>query len=143
MVSVERHVWNGVLHFVSLSGTNFATNKNNCYLIKNNQNFFDDSIYNSGLKWAQKHNKSPSLLLSNKKTPLKQSEQLLKQASIFVVLSKINSFQFDRFQMYYVLFSMSHANLLDVMFCCWLIFACEQLQHLKEIMKPLMVSITT
>lgn len=42
--------------------------------------------------------------------------------------------------MYYVLFSMSHANLLDVLFCCWLIFACEQLQHLKEIMKPLMVS---
>lgn len=44
------------------------------------------------------------------------------------------------FQVYYVFFSMSRANLLDVLFCCWLIFACEQLQHLKEIMKPLMVS---
>lgn len=33
---------------------------------------------------------------------------------------------------------MSIANLLDVMFCSWLIFACEQLQHLKAIMKPLM-----
>ncbi|XP_022907054.2 odorant receptor coreceptor [Onthophagus taurus] len=42
------------------------------------------------------------------------------------------------YQVYYVLFSMLHSNLLDVLFCCWLIFACEQLQHLKEIMKPLM-----
>lgn len=33
---------------------------------------------------------------------------------------------------------MLHANLLDVLFCSWLIFACEQLQHLKGIMKPLM-----
>ncbi|CAH2236296.1 jg7059 [Pararge aegeria aegeria] len=33
---------------------------------------------------------------------------------------------------------MAIANLLDVMFCSWLIFACEQLQHLKAIMKPLM-----
>ncbi|XP_076257129.1 odorant receptor co-receptor [Rhynchophorus ferrugineus] len=42
------------------------------------------------------------------------------------------------FQVYYVLFSLLHANLLDSLFCSWLIFACEQLQHLKEIMKPLM-----
>uniref|UniRef100_A0A310S3L4 Odorant receptor n=1 Tax=Chrysomela lapponica TaxID=153811 RepID=A0A310S3L4_CHRLA len=42
------------------------------------------------------------------------------------------------FQIYYVLFSLTHANLLDSLFCSWLIFACEQLQHLKEIMKPLM-----
>ncbi|XP_065172042.1 odorant receptor coreceptor [Atheta coriaria] len=42
------------------------------------------------------------------------------------------------YQVYYVLFSMLHANLLDVLFCSWLIFACEQLQHLKGIMKPLM-----
>lgn len=33
---------------------------------------------------------------------------------------------------------MAISNLLDVMFCSWLIFACEQLQHLKAIMKPLM-----
>lgn len=43
------------------------------------------------------------------------------------------------FQIYYVFFSLTHANLLDSLFCSWLIFACEQLQHLKEIMKPLMV----
>nr|WGN97954.1 odorant receptor co-receptor [Agasicles hygrophila] len=42
------------------------------------------------------------------------------------------------FQVYYVLFSLMHANLADSLFCSWLIFACEQLQHLKEIMKPLM-----
>ncbi|XP_018568191.1 odorant receptor coreceptor [Anoplophora glabripennis] len=42
------------------------------------------------------------------------------------------------FQIYYVLFSLAHANLMDSLFCSWLIFACEQLQHLKEIMKPLM-----
>ncbi|ENN72504.1 hypothetical protein HUJ04_001120 [Dendroctonus ponderosae] len=42
------------------------------------------------------------------------------------------------FQIYYVFFSLFQANLLDNLFCSWLIFACEQLQHLKEIMKPLM-----
>ncbi|KAJ8917386.1 hypothetical protein NQ315_002410 [Exocentrus adspersus] len=42
------------------------------------------------------------------------------------------------FQIYYVFFSLFHANLMDSLFCSWLIFACEQLQHLKEIMKPLM-----
>ncbi|CAH4027686.1 unnamed protein product [Pieris brassicae] len=42
------------------------------------------------------------------------------------------------FQVYWLLFSMIIANLLDVMFCSWLIFSCEQLQHLKAIMKPLM-----
>nr|ARO76408.1 odorant receptor 2 [Conogethes punctiferalis] len=42
------------------------------------------------------------------------------------------------FQVYFLFFSMAIANLMDVMFCSWLIFACEQLQHLKAIMKPLM-----
>nr|AJF23826.1 olfactory receptor Orco [Planotortrix octo] len=42
------------------------------------------------------------------------------------------------YQIYWLLFSMAIANLMDVMFCSWLIFACEQLQHLKAIMKPLM-----
>ncbi|NP_001037060.1 odorant receptor coreceptor [Bombyx mandarina] len=42
------------------------------------------------------------------------------------------------YQIYFLLFSMALANLLDVIFCSWLIFACEQLQHLKAIMKPLM-----
>ncbi|XP_028178675.1 odorant receptor coreceptor [Ostrinia furnacalis] len=42
------------------------------------------------------------------------------------------------YQVYWLFFSMAIANLMDVMFCSWLIFACEQLQHLKAIMKPLM-----
>ncbi|XP_026333801.1 odorant receptor coreceptor isoform X2 [Hyposmocoma kahamanoa] len=42
------------------------------------------------------------------------------------------------FQVYWLLFAMAIANLLDVLFCSWLVFACEQLQHLKAIMKPLM-----
>ncbi|XP_049879122.1 odorant receptor coreceptor [Pectinophora gossypiella] len=42
------------------------------------------------------------------------------------------------FQVYWLLFSMMIANLLDVLFCSWLVFACEQLQHLKAIIKPLM-----
>ncbi|XP_076182116.1 odorant receptor co-receptor isoform X1 [Ptiloglossa arizonensis] len=42
------------------------------------------------------------------------------------------------FQFYWLLFAMADANLLDVLFCSWLLFACEQIQHLKNIMKPLM-----
>lgn len=42
------------------------------------------------------------------------------------------------YQFYWVLFMLIDANSLDVLFCSWLLFACEQLQHLKQIMKPLM-----
>ncbi|XP_071870563.1 odorant receptor co-receptor [Bombus fervidus] len=42
------------------------------------------------------------------------------------------------FQFYWLVFCMADANLLDVLFCSWLLFACEQIQHLKNIMKPLM-----
>ncbi|XP_076749006.1 odorant receptor co-receptor isoform X2 [Xylocopa sonorina] len=42
------------------------------------------------------------------------------------------------FQFYWLIFCMADANLLDVLFCSWLLFACEQIQHLKNIMKPLM-----
>ncbi|XP_012273699.1 odorant receptor coreceptor [Orussus abietinus] len=42
------------------------------------------------------------------------------------------------YQFYWLLFSLADANSLDVLFCSWLLFACEQLQHLKQIMKPLM-----
>jgi hypothetical protein len=35
------------------------------------------------------------------------------------------------FQFYYLLFSMVHSNSSDVLFCSWVLFACEQLQHLK------------
>lgn len=39
------------------------------------------------------------------------------------------------YQFYYVLFSMVQSNLSDVLFCSWVLFACEQLQHLKVIKK--------
>lgn len=42
------------------------------------------------------------------------------------------------YQFYFLLVTMTDANSLDVLFCSWLLFACEQLQHLKQIMKPLM-----
>nr|CAD7403190.1 unnamed protein product [Timema cristinae] len=42
------------------------------------------------------------------------------------------------YQLYWLFITMAHANLLDVLFCCWLIYTCQQLVHLKEIMKPLM-----
>lgn len=34
-------------------------------------------------------------------------------------------------QFIYLLFSLCQSNLADVLFCSWLLFACEQLQHLK------------
>nr|AWW05228.1 odorant receptor co-receptor [Corythucha ciliata] len=42
------------------------------------------------------------------------------------------------YQLYWLFISLSHANLLDVLFCSFVIFACEQLKHLKEILQPLM-----
>ncbi|KAG8304418.1 hypothetical protein J6590_094210 [Homalodisca vitripennis] len=42
------------------------------------------------------------------------------------------------YQLYWVLLTLVHCNLLDVIFCSFAIFACEQLKHLKEIMRPLM-----
>ncbi|KAI5642649.1 7tm odorant receptor domain-containing protein [Phthorimaea operculella] len=42
------------------------------------------------------------------------------------------------FQVYWLVFAMMIPNVLDVLFCSWLVFACEQLQHLKAIIKPLM-----
>lgn len=39
------------------------------------------------------------------------------------------------FQFYYLLFSMVHSNSADVLFCSWVLFACEQLQHLKVTLK--------
>lgn len=41
------------------------------------------------------------------------------------------------FQFYYLLFSMIHSNTSDVLFCSWVLFACEQLQHLKVAFKGL------
>ena len=42
------------------------------------------------------------------------------------------------YQLYWLTITMVDANSVDVLFCSWLLFACEQLQHLKAIMKPLM-----
>nr|WKW84791.1 odorant receptor coreceptor [Nephotettix cincticeps] len=42
------------------------------------------------------------------------------------------------YQLYFLMMALTHANLLDVVFCCFVIFACEQLKHLKEILRPLM-----
>ncbi|XP_077288453.1 odorant receptor co-receptor isoform X2 [Arctopsyche grandis] len=42
------------------------------------------------------------------------------------------------YQVYWLIFTLIQANLFDLMFCSWLIYACEQLLHLKSIMKPLM-----
>ncbi|XP_069691382.1 odorant receptor coreceptor isoform X2 [Periplaneta americana] len=41
-------------------------------------------------------------------------------------------------QLIWLFLALLHAMLMDTMFCCWLIYTCEQLIHLKEIMKPLM-----
>lgn len=45
--------------------------------------------------------------------------------------SKMSYFLTIGFQFYYLLFSMVHSNSSDVLFCSWVLFACEQLQHLK------------
>ena len=45
--------------------------------------------------------------------------------------SKMTYFMTIGFQFYYLLFSMVHSNSSDVLFCSWVLFACEQLQHLK------------
>ncbi|XP_058810873.1 odorant receptor coreceptor [Phymastichus coffea] len=42
------------------------------------------------------------------------------------------------YQFYYLAITMGICNMFDVLFCSFLLFACEQLQHLKAIMKPLM-----
>jgi gustatory receptor len=43
-----------------------------------------------------------------------------------------------KLQILWLFLALSHAMMMDTMFCCWLIYTCEQLIHLKEIMKPLM-----
>ncbi|XP_046384715.1 odorant receptor coreceptor-like [Ischnura elegans] len=42
------------------------------------------------------------------------------------------------YQFYWIVFCMAQINLLDLLFCSWLIFACEQIGHLKDILHPLM-----
>ncbi|XP_014224691.1 odorant receptor coreceptor [Trichogramma pretiosum] len=42
------------------------------------------------------------------------------------------------YQFYYLAMCLTLSISVDVLFCSWLIFACEQIMHLKAIMKPLM-----
>lgn len=42
------------------------------------------------------------------------------------------------YQFYYLAITMGICQMFDLLFCSFLLFACEQLQHLKSIMKPLM-----
>jgi odorant receptor len=49
----------------------------------------------------------------------------------------MNYFLTVGFQVYYLLFSMIHSNSSDVLFCSWVLFACEQLQHLKVIFQEI------
>ncbi|KAG8224783.1 Odorant receptor co-receptor [Ladona fulva] len=42
------------------------------------------------------------------------------------------------YQVYWIVFCLAQINLLDLLLCSWLIFACEQILHLKDILKPLM-----
>lgn len=44
---------------------------------------------------------------------------------------------FLRIQFYWIFITLSHANLLEVLFSSFMVQACEQLQHLKEILNPL------
>ncbi|XP_030747553.1 odorant receptor coreceptor [Sitophilus oryzae] len=74
----------------------------------------------------------------NETIPEEIPRLLIKSWYPFNAMSGMSYYIALVFQIYYVLFSLLQANLLDSLFCSWLIFACEQLQHLKEIMKPLM-----
>ncbi|XP_071447946.1 odorant receptor coreceptor [Hetaerina americana] len=42
------------------------------------------------------------------------------------------------YQLYWLVFCLAQINLPDLLFCSWLIFACEQIRHLKDILHPLM-----
>ncbi|KAF4523219.1 Odorant receptor co-receptor, partial [Ephemera danica] len=42
------------------------------------------------------------------------------------------------FQLYWLVFCICQVNLMDTLFCSWLIYGCEQLRHLKEGMQGLM-----
>lgn len=88
--------------------------------------FFGDSV-----KGAIDHDTNATIYIEIPRLPIKAFYPWDASHGMFYMISFV-------LQVYYVLFSMIHSNLCDVMFCSWLIFACEQLQHLKGIMKPLM-----
>lgn len=88
--------------------------------------FFGESV-----KFAVDHDTNATITVEIPRLPIKAFYPWDASHGMFYMISFV-------LQVYYVLFSMIHSNLCDVMFCSWLIFACEQLQHLKGIMKPLM-----
>lgn len=55
----------------------------------------------------------------------------LKSWYPFPIASAVTYMGVFGFQVYYILFSMIHSNSADVLFCSWVLFCCEQLQHLK------------
>nr|AEA30004.2 odorant receptor co-receptor [Chrysomya megacephala] len=88
--------------------------------------FFGESV-----KFAFDKETNSSITVEIPRLPIKSFYPWDSSQGMFYIIS-------FAFQGYYLLFSMVHSNLCDVLFCSWLIFACEQLQHLKGIMKPLM-----
>ncbi|CAD6996354.1 unnamed protein product [Ceratitis capitata] len=88
--------------------------------------FFGESV-----KFAFDKDTNSSITVEIPRLPIKSFYPWNAGSGMFYIIS-------FAFQCYYLLFSMVHSNLCDVLFCSWLIFACEQLQHLKGIMKPLM-----
>uniref|UniRef100_A0A1A9X5T9 Odorant receptor coreceptor n=1 Tax=Glossina brevipalpis TaxID=37001 RepID=A0A1A9X5T9_9MUSC len=88
--------------------------------------FFGESV-----KFAVDKETNSTLTVEIPRLPIKSFYPWDASSGMFYIISFV-------YQSYFILFSLSHANLCDVLFCSWLIFACEQLQHLKSIMKPLM-----
>uniref|UniRef100_A0A1B0C554 Odorant receptor n=1 Tax=Glossina palpalis gambiensis TaxID=67801 RepID=A0A1B0C554_9MUSC len=88
--------------------------------------FFGESV-----KFAVDKENNSTMTVEIPRLPIKSFYPWDASSGISYIISFI-------YQAYFILFALSHANLCDVLFCSWLIFACEQLQHLKSIMKPLM-----
>ncbi|XP_050459001.1 odorant receptor coreceptor [Cataglyphis hispanica] len=76
--------------------------------------------------------------VTNETTIIELPQLLVRSFYPFDASSGIKHVLVLIYQFYWVLFMLINANSLDVLFCSWLLFACEQLQHLKHIMKPLM-----
>lgn len=88
--------------------------------------FFGESV-----KFARDMETNETITVEIPRLPIKAFYPWDASSGMFYIISFV-------YQVYFLLFSTTQSNLCDVLFCSWLIFACEQLQHLKSIMKPLM-----
>lgn len=88
--------------------------------------FFGESV-----KFARDLETNDTITVEIPRLPIKAFYPWDASSGMFYIISFV-------YQVYFLLFSMTQSNLCDVLFCSWLIFACEQLQHLKSIMRPLM-----